>query len=179
MTTDAAVRAFERHGTYTEADGATDGEYAVETTAFDSHVAVAADADPPVYTLTVRTPTLDSAVEEEVGPNLLDGWFETLQRRVKDAPGAVREDIDLAADVQSADGQAIVTLRFPFDRPERAPDVVKAMTEYVEGTYVEGVVPGFTYRPPVSGLLASATHSEGTEQNGNRDGDRGRGPLPL
>lgn len=157
MTTDAVVRAFGRHESYTEADE----EYVVETTAFDSRVAVAVDANPPVYTLTVRTPTLATAVEEEVGPHLLDGWFETLQRRVEDAPSAVRTDIELTSDVQSADGQAIITLQFPFGRPERAPDVVKTMAEYVEGTYVEGVVPGFTYRPPVSGLLASATHGSG------------------
>lgn len=178
MSTDGAVcRAFERHETYTEADG--DKEFVVETTVFDSHVGVAGDSDEAVYTLTIHTPTLQSAVEEDVGPNLLDGWFETLERRVEDAPTAIRGDIELTAAVQSDDGQAIITLQFPFDRPERAPSVVKAMTEYVEGTYVEGVVPGFTYRPPVSKLLNSATHSEGTEHDRSQDGDHGGGPLPL
>lgn len=169
MSTDVAVhRAFERHETYTDANEG----FIVETTVFDSRV-VAEVSDETVYTLTIRTPTLSSAVEEDVGANLLDGWFETLERRVEDAPKAVRADIELTAAVEPDDGEAVVTLQFPFDRPERAPAVVKAMTEYVEGTYVEGVVPGFTYRPPVSELLDTATHSEETEH------DRGGGPLPL
>lgn len=169
----AARRAFERHETYTEAEEG----FIVETTVFDSRVAVADNSAETVYTLTIQTPTLRSAVEEDVGPNLLDGWLETLERRVKDAPEAVHADIELTADVQSHDGQAIITLRVPFDRPERAPAVLKAMTEYVEGTYVEGVVPGFTYRPPVSKLLTSATHSD--EQDGSQDDNQGGGPLPL
>ncbi|UPM41685.1 DUF5813 family protein [Halocatena salina] len=169
MSTDAAVRrAFERHETYTDADEG----FVVETTVFDSRV-VAEASEETVYTLTIRTPTLAGAVEEDVGDNLLAGWFETFERRVEDAPKAVRAEIDLTVDMHSEDGEAIVTLQFPFDRPDRAPAVVKAMAEYVEGTYVEGVVPGFTYRPPVSELLADATHSEETEH------DRGGGPLPL
>ncbi|RRJ32369.1 DUF5813 family protein [Halocatena pleomorpha] len=169
MSTDAAVRrAFERHETYADADEG----FVVETTVFDSRVVIET-SDETVYTLTIRTPTLASAVEEDVGDNLLDGWFETFERRVADASKAVRADIELTADVHSEEGEAIVTLQFPFEKAERAPAVVQAMTEYVEGTYVEGVVPGFTYRPPVSGLLANATHSEET------DHDQGGGPLPL
>lgn len=167
MSTDEAVRRpFERHEAY--AGGGTDGEYVVETTTFDSRVTATTDAQ-TVYTLTVRTPSLDSAVEEAVGPHLREGWFETLERRVEDASSAVRTEIDLEVAVESTDGMAIVTLRFPFDRPERAPDVAKAMAEYVEGSYLQGTVPGFTYRPPVSELLANATDGD----------DRSQGPLPL
>ena len=47
-------------------------------------------------------------------------------------------------------------------------DVAKTFVEYVEGTYVEGVVPGYDYRPPVSDLLSQA---------GQGDGERGGTPL--
>ncbi|MEF8975818.1 MAG: DUF5813 family protein, partial [Halapricum sp.] len=42
--------------------------------------------------------------------------------------------------------------------------------EYVEGTYVEGAVPGYDYEPPVADLLNQA-------QSGGSQGDRGGTPL--
>jgi hypothetical protein len=172
MTTvpEKAREAFERHDAYSGGDG----EYVLETTAFDSQVtATETDSWALRYTLTVRAPSLDSAVEEDVGSSLLDGWFETFERRLEDAPMAVRDDIELGEhSVQSENDRAIVTLSFPFGNADRAPDVAKAMAEYVEGTYVEGVVPGFTYRPPVSELLDHARQGEG-DDSGNS------GPMPL
>lgn len=169
--TQTARQAFERHDAYTTEDG----EYVLETTAFDSRVMIS-ETDTEWkrrYTLTVRTPTLDSAVEESVGPSLLDGWFETFERRLEDTPGAVRAEIDLdELAVRSDDGEAIVTLSIVFGNADRAPHVTKAMAEYVEGTYVEGVVPGYTYRSPVSELLSNAQHGESEETAGG-------GPTPL
>lgn len=170
-TPEQARHAFERHDSYSGEDG----EYSVTTTAFDSQVTAAntdTDSDTFRYTLTVHAPTLDGAVEEDVGSSLLDGWFETFERRLEDAPMAVRDDIDLDAySVRLEDDEAVVTLSFPFENTSRAPDVTKAMAEYVEGTYVEGVVPGFTYRPPVSELLDHAR--QGDNDSGNS------GPMPL
>lgn len=170
--TQTARRAFERHDAYTTEDD----EYILETTAFESRVVISeteeTDTEKHRYTLTVRTPTLDSAVEESVGPSLLDGWFETFERRLEDTPGAVRADIDLdELAVRSDDGEAIVTLSIVFGNADRAPDVAKAMAEYVEGTYVEGIVPGYTYRSPVSELLSNAQHGDSEETAG--------GPTPL
>ncbi|MFC7158105.1 DUF5813 family protein [Halomarina halobia] len=68
----------------------------------------------------------------------------------------------------------MATFVFEFEDAERAPDVAKALAEYAEGTYVEGIVPGYTYRPPVSELLARAQQSGG----GGDGGDAG-GPMPL
>lgn len=164
-------RAFERHDAYASKDG----ESVLETTAFDSRVVIS-ETDTEWkrrYTLTVRTPTLDSAVEESVGPSLLEGWFETFERRLEDAPGSVRADIELdELTVRSDDGEAIIMLSIVFGNADRAPDVMKAMAEYVEGTYVEGVVPGYTYRSPVSELLSNAQHGDSEETAGG-------GPTPL
>jgi hypothetical protein len=163
------VSKFDRHDAYSSEDG----EYVLETTKFDSCVtATETKTDTSTqYTLTVRAPTLDSAVEEEVGPSLLDGWFETFERRLEDAPMAVRDTVELDDhSVHSEDGGAIVTLSFHLGNDDRAPDVAKAMAEYVEGTYVEGIVPGYTYRPPVSEMLDRARQGENEDSSG---------PMPL
>jgi hypothetical protein len=165
---------FDRHDAYSSEDS----EYVLETTRFDSRVTTVktdsgSDSGTIRYTLTVRAPTLDSAVEEDVGPNLLDGWLETFERRLKDAPTAVRGTVELDDhSVYSDDGEAVVTLSFLFgsENASRAPDAAKAMAEYVEGTYVEGIVPGYTYQPPVSEMLDHARQGDNEDKGG---------PMPL
>jgi len=165
-----ARRAFESHDAF-EHDG---DAYVLETTAFDAR----ASAEPTDewalrYRLRVRAPTLDAAAEETVGPSLREGWAETFELRLEDAPGAVREDVALDEfDVRVEGGEAVVEFAFALGNADRAPGVVKAMAEYVEGTYVEGVVPGFTYRSPVAELLSSA-------REGGGGGDGESGPMPL
>lgn len=160
---------FDRHDAYSSEGG----EYVLGTTKFDSRVTVTEASSSTRYTLTVRAPTLDSAVEEDVGPSLLDGWFETFERRLEDAPMAVRDTVELDEhSVHSDDGDAVATLSFYFKykKTDRAPDVAKAMAEYVEGTYIEGIVPGYTYRPPVSEMLDRARQGENEDSSG---------PMPL
>jgi len=158
----SAERAFSRHEAYSE-DG--DG-YRLETTAFDGRVSQDDDSS---YRLVVRAPTLDAAVEEEVGPALQEGWFETFELRLEDAPGAVHGSVELEElTVTSVDSEVVVEMRFEL-YPGRAPDVAKALAEYVEGTYMEGIVPGYSYRPPVSEMLSRARQGESDD----------RGPMPL
>ena len=162
-----ARRAFDAHDAF---DAGEEG-YELRTTAFEGRVAATeTDGWALRYTLTVRAPTLDAAVEEDVGTNLQEGWFETFELRLEDAPGAVRESVDVEAiDVTTAGEDAVATFEFTFGNADRAPEVTKAFAEYVEGTYMEGVVPGFTYRPPVADLLSQARQSE----------ESGSGPMPL
>lgn len=180
-----ARAAFEDHDAYHRADDGEDGdgEYVLETTAFDGRVTTEpADVDWATrYVLVVRAPTLQSAVEETVGPNLLEGWFETYELRLEDAPGAVRDSVDLEElDVRAEDGDAVAEFVFESGNVDRAPEVAKALAEYAEGTYVEGVVPGYTYRDPVAGLLGRAKQSGGGDGEGEGEGTAdGSGPMPL
>ncbi|MFW6045666.1 MAG: DUF5813 family protein, partial [Natronomonas sp.] len=57
---------------------------------------------------------------------------------------------------------------------DRAPEIAKAIGEFAEGTYVQGIVPGYVYQPPVSDLLSRARQTGG---EGEGEGDRG--PMPL
>jgi hypothetical protein len=162
-----AARAFERHEAF---EGREDG-YAVTTTRFDTTVTAAETDDWALrYEVTVRLPMLSTVVEGDVGPAVEEGWFETLERRLGDATMATRRDVDLVShDVAEQDGDAVATFVFEERNADRAPDVVKAIGEYAEGTYVEGVVPGYEYGDPVAAMLGEARQGE--------EGDRG--PMPL
>ena len=165
---DRAVRAFEAHEAF-ERDG--DG-FAVTTTTFDGRVTAEPTDEAPYYTLTVRAPTLQAATADEVGEALVEGWFDTYELRLEDAPTAVRGDLKLDEQRVVAEGdEAVAVFGFEQESADRAPDVVKAVAEYVEGTYMEGIVPGYDYVPPVSKMLSQARQSGG-------DGGGG-GPMPL
>lgn len=149
----AANDAFERE----------DGRYVVTTTAFDAAVRLGRDGDgaggtPDVrLSVTVRVPTIDSVVAgETVAPVVRDGWFETFERRLEDVGGVTRGDVDLpTARHDEAAGEVVVETSLPADRPGAAEDA-KAVVDYVEGTFVEGIIPGYTYREPAAGLVERA-----------------------
>ncbi|MFW6018360.1 MAG: DUF5813 family protein [Halapricum sp.] len=145
----------------------------VTTTVFDGQVTVEQTTVDwnDRYVVTVEVPTLSAAVEEVVGPAVEDGWFETLARRLEDAPMATRANLELDEfAVERDDAGVEVTYAFTNGSESQAADIAKTLVEYVEGTYVEGIVPGYDYRPPVAGLLNQA-------QSGSARGDRGGTPL--
>ena len=163
------TQAFEAHEAY---EGGGDG-YRVTTTVFNATV-TATDADDVGYrfTVTVRTPMLQEAVATGVvGPAVEDGWFETLERRLEDATKATRKPVELEEyALREEAGQAVGTFRFEYGDAEGGAEIAKTIVEYVEGTYLEGVVPGYDYRSPVADLLQQA------KTTGN-DGERGGTPL--
>lgn len=171
---EAAARAFEAHDAFAPA---TEG-YRIETTRFDARLTANDDADAEwalAYELTVRAPMLSTAVaddaEEDVGPAVEEGWFETFVLRLEDAPDAVRDSVEIDLDVRERAGEAVITYRFEWGNADRAAAIAKAFAEFVEGTYMQGVVPGYDYGPPVSEMLASARSAGGDEGSGD--------PMPL
>lgn len=168
---DRFVRAFEAHEAFERAD---DGGFSLTTTRLDARVtAVETDDRALRYTVTVRAPMLSAAVvDEAVGQAVENGWFDTYELRLEDAVGAVRHDVDLEEyTVRSLDGEAVATFEFEWGNADQAPAIAKAIAEYAEGTYVEGVVPGYQYGPPVSDLISSARQGD--------DGEGSSGPMPL
>lgn len=163
-----AVRAFERHDAFEREDE----WFAVTTTAFDARATVE-DTDEWAlsYTVEVRAPMLSSAAKGSVGPAVEDGWFETYELRLEDAAMALTDPITFTRyRVVEEAGDAVAVFEFEFENADRVPPIVKAIAEFVEGTYMEGIVPGYEYGPPVSALLSRARQSDG-------EGDRG--PMPL
>ena len=164
---ESAERAFEGN----DAFEATDDGYRVTTTAFDG-TATAADADEwrIAYTVTIRAPTLPAATVDEVGDAVADGWFDTLKRRLEDAPKATRTTVELDKFAVERDGaDVVVTYGFELGNANTAASVAKTFAEYVEGTYVEGVVPGYEYEGAVADLVNQA----------QTNGEGGAGGTPL
>jgi hypothetical protein len=156
----AVERAFDRHDGFERRD---DG-FVVTTTVFEGRVtALETPGGETAYTVTVRVPTLQAATADDVGDAVVGGWFDTLARRLEDAPKATRADVTLRTfDVERESGSVVVTYTFEWGDPDRAADVAKTFVEYVEGTYVEGVVPGYEYESPVADLLQSASRGDAT-----------------
>ena len=141
-----------------EAFERTNERYRVTTTVFEATVAVDTTSEMPKYTVTVDVPTLDGAAEDDVGPTVSIDWFETLDRRLQNAPKATLVEVELDEYHLTKDDDT-VTVEYVFsqERPQTAADVAKTFVEYVEGTYAEGIIPGYEYRSPVDNLLSSAS----------------------
>jgi hypothetical protein len=167
---DRAARVFEANDAF-ERDGRW---FEVTTTRFDGRVtAEEPDEWAIAYTLEVRAPMLSTAIEGGVGSAIEDGWFDTYELRLEDAGMAVRQDLEFDEQrVFEEAGDAVAVFEFGWGNADHVPAMTKAIAEYVEGTYMEGIVPGYEYQPPVSELLSRAR----TDAD---DGSGGSGPMPL
>lgn len=152
-----AERAIEDHGAFEREDEA----FTTSTTAAEARVRLDETDSGVVYRVTVRVPTIDAVVAgETVAPVIQEGWFETFERRLEDVGGAtVVDPAPPAAELDESAGEVVVRTTVEPDRPGEAADDVKAVVDYVEGTFVEGLIPGYTYREPAAGLLERARSS--------------------
>lgn len=149
----AAHDAFERG-----ADG-----YRLTTTEIDVTVTASELDDQFAIQLVAQVPTLDRAVAgETVGDAVADHWFETLERRAADAFTVARTEEREEPRVERTDGVVRVDMRVVSADPARAIDDAKALGEFVEGTYLEGLIPGYTYRG-VAATLRERAHQRGQE----------------
>ncbi|WP_134669770.1 DUF5813 family protein [Halorussus marinus] len=172
MTDDSAERAFRRHPDFEPTDG---GAFAVTSTPFENTTV----ADDGAYRVTVRAPEIDAVVAgETVADVVADGWFETLERRLDDVH-AVAETDDADPPEIRREGEAVsVVVEFAREDPAGAPDDAKAIVDYVEGTWVQGIIPGYDYREPAASLLDRATQNYDDEPGDDApDGPSGAPPL--
>ncbi len=106
------------------------------------------------FSVTVTVPTLSAAVEETVGDAVADGWYETFELRMAEAYDVTRvADGDVSVELAGLSVRVV----FEFTAPVRpGVDDAAALVDYTEGTYVQGTIPGYTYRDPVAALLSAA-----------------------
>jgi hypothetical protein len=156
---DRAVRAFRDHGSF---DHAGDGRFDCTTTPFEAHVDASAEEDGRIrYAVEARAPSLSAAVDGDVAAVVEEGWYETFERRMADVGGVMHaEGVDPTVRLTETD--LVVTAEFADIDPRRGVDDAVALINYVEGTYVQGVIPGYDYRDPVAGLLAGARRTGDT-----------------
>lgn len=141
----ASADGFERSG----------DEFAATHATFDATVAVEDDA----CRVVVELPTLDAAVVDEEVPDVVaDGWFETFERRLGGVEGvAASADVSEPA-VERREETVVVEAAFSGgDAAEEA----RALVNYVEGTWFEGIVPGYDYVEEVQAVRERA-HQQGS-----------------
>lgn len=156
----AAERALATHDGFERRDE----EFVATSTPFEATVQLKRAGSGVRYVVEMALPTLDAVVaDESVATVVQAGWFETLERRLEDLDGALRNEPSPPSVVLD-EGSSTVTVEVSFesDRPDVGADDAAALVGYVEGTYVEGVIPGYTYRDPVNGLLERAYERSGT-----------------
>lgn len=148
-------REFDTHDDFEpENDG-----YRVTSTPFDVEVCFSRMDEQTIrYRCTCTVPSLEAVIENEtISPVLLEGWADPMERRLQDVDHATSA-IETAAVTCSWDREQF-DIEIRFTRPADAPvptDAIVAIVGYIEGTYLEGVIPGYQYGPPVDAMLASA-----------------------
>jgi hypothetical protein len=82
--------------------------------------------------VTVRMPTLSAVVSDDSVADVVEtGWFETLELRLEDAHTVVSAD-------------------------EATPPTI---VDFAEGTWMQGLIPGYDYDEPAAGMLNRAHQS--------------------
>ncbi|MFB6266780.1 MAG: DUF5813 family protein, partial [Halodesulfurarchaeum sp.] len=114
----------------------------------------------PEPVLVAEVPTLDAVVEgETVAPVVEEGWFETLDRRLTDAPGVV--DGRAEAPTVTRSGETI-RIEVPMTAEgTQAPEDAVALATYIEGTWVEGIIPGYEYEDRIQSIRERAREAGG------------------
>jgi hypothetical protein len=158
---DRVHRAFRDHASFERVG---ENVFESQTTAFDASVAVTSKEDGVLsFVVTVRVPMLDAVTADSVATVVEDGWFETFQLRMEDVGGVTRRDRGVSPTVRREDDEAVVEMSFEDRDERRGVDDAGALVDYVEGTYVQGIIPGYEYTEPVSELLSRAYQSSGDE----------------
>jgi hypothetical protein len=150
---------FEAHGKFERGEREGDDGTAFAPTVTDWTATAVVDGD--AVAIEVRVPTLQAATEEDVADVVTEGWFDTFERRVADADSVTLAD-DVTVESVARDGGDIVVALALDPRDGKAADDALALVNYVEGTWFEGVIPGYDYREDVQELRESA-HQQGQD----------------
>ncbi|SDM56872.1 hypothetical protein SAMN04487949_2113 [Halogranum gelatinilyticum] len=158
---DRVRRAFRDHNAFEETEP---GRYESVVTAFDGVVDVRPGESGDVeYHVTVRVPMLNGVTEDHVAEIVEEGWYETFALRVEDIGGLTAGGHDLDPDVEREGTEAVVRVSFADINERRGVDDAGAVVDYVEGTYVQGIIPGYEYTSPVTSLIDAARQSGGSQ----------------
>lgn len=133
--------------------------YVLAQTTFDATVRV----DDGVVRIENEVPTLDAVVADEtVAPVVEDGWYETFERRVVDVDGVTTTDaVEVTAVERDTETVRVVIELEPS--PKTVGDDVVAIVSYVEGTWVEGIIPGYEYVTKVERVRQRARQNAKSE----------------
>ncbi|SEH61568.1 hypothetical protein SAMN05192561_11319 [Halopenitus malekzadehii] len=150
-------RAFETDGSFERIDGST---WDYTTTAFDGRVTVdrptSSATEATSFTVTITLPTLSAVTDEHVADVVEDGWFETFELRVEDVSGVTKRSRDLDPSVRRSGSEIVVEVSLTDANTARGVADAAAFVDFVEGTYVQGIIPGYDYTEPVRSIRSKA-----------------------
>lgn len=174
--------AFARHDAFEPTDD--DGTYELDSTAFDVTVtATGVESEKAgAFTVHVEVPSLSASVADpdDVAPVVEDGWFETFERRLADAYDVAKTSYGDEPVIDRDPMEIVVSLSFETWSARDGVDDAKALAEYVEGTFVQGLIPGYDYVGAAADLRGAATANAATEADGDAsDSDPDRSGTPL
>jgi len=152
-------RAFVDHTAFEQVDDAT---FESTATTFDGTVEATDVGGQIRFDTEVRVPLLNSVTEDEVAAVVEDGWFETFELRAKDIGGVFRTERDLEPTVRRQSETIVVETSFEDLNERRGVDDAAAVIDYIEGTFVQGIIPGYEYTEPVSGIIDRARNAGGS-----------------
>ncbi|WP_129112912.1 DUF5813 family protein [Halegenticoccus tardaugens] len=158
---DRVRRAFRDHDAFERVD-----ETAFESTntPFEGLVEVEPAASGRVeFRVTVRVPMLGEVTKERVADVVEEGWYETFALRVEDVAGVTRKEHDFDPTVSENGRRVEVEFAFEDIDERRGVDDAAALVDYVEGTFVQGIIPGYDYGEPVATILSRAQQSGGSD----------------
>ncbi|MDZ7849804.1 MAG: DUF5813 family protein [Halodesulfurarchaeum sp.] len=137
------------------------GVFEVDALDFAAEVTVGEDT----VTLVHQLPTLDATVVgEPVAPVVEEGWEETFERRVADVTGVVDP---VSGPTVETDGKTVRVTMDIDDRGKPVPEAVRHAVDFIESTWVEGIIPGYEYDEQVQKIRNRAME---TGENGTRMG---------
>ncbi|ERG95433.1 DUF5813 family protein [Haloquadratum walsbyi] len=148
-----------------EPDADNDG-YVVTTTVFDGYITVDTSDDGAVFSVLITVPMIDAVVDGDVADPVQKGWVDTFGRRMADSASATRGHDTLDIETTREDDTAVVETTFTDIDPSRGIDDAVSLVEFAEGTYVEGVIPGYDYTDPVTQLIQRASDAAGGKKGG-------------
>ena len=136
---------------------------------------VVASVEEAAVVIRITVPSLTAVVVDQVGDAVASGWYDSFRRRVGDVDRALTVDETAVVTETEHTGETVtVTYRRSLTAPDRAGADVAAAAQFVEGTYLQGVIPGYEYTDPVRSMLQQASAAAGSE-----DLDSTRGGTPL
>lgn len=139
---------------------ATDSDaFSLEATVFTISVEPASVDDVPAFELRVLVPPLQMVTEESIAAVVDDEWFRTFRLRLDDVAGVTRGHTDLTVHTERGPAMIAVGLTVVDQNLDRALDDIVAIAEYIEGTYAEGIIPGYSYTDVAATLLDRASGS--------------------
>jgi hypothetical protein len=133
-------------------------EFAATKTPFEGEIELSLDDNEVVYRVVSRVPILDSVVVGETVADVVEeGWYETLERRLADPKVTSVETTQ--PEIRQDGGTVVVESTFRDADPSRAPEEAQAIVDYVVGTWMEGVIPGYEYTDEVQALRERASEN--------------------